>query len=176
MLDLFYSVWIPMTSYKYRSSEKSIFQIGKLGYGKWRRSKNWFSVIGVFLSALQAIIIAWKCLWKETCSSPYIQCWSQNIQALWEESQLILLLPVEMEDWISLHFCWFGASLVAQMVKNLPAMQETRVQSLRQEDPLEKGMATHFRILAWRISLTETPSRLQSVGSQRVGHEWMTKS
>ena len=57
------------------------------------------------------------------------------------------------------------------MVKNLPAMQETRVQSLRQEDPLEKGMATHFRILAWRISLTETPSRLQSVGSQRVGHE-----
>ena len=104
MLDLFYSVWIPMTSYKYRSSEKSVFQIGKLGYGKWRRSKNWFSVIGVFLSALQAIIIAWKCLWKETCSSPYIQCWSQNIQALWEESQLILLLPVEMEDWISFTF------------------------------------------------------------------------
>ena len=104
MLDLFYSVWIPMTSYKYRSSEKSVFQIGKLGYGKWRRSKNWFSVIGVFLSALQAIIIAWKCLWKETCSSPYIQCWSQNIQALWKESQLILLLPVEMEDWISFTF------------------------------------------------------------------------
>ena len=57
------------------------------------------------------------------------------------------------------------------MVKNLPAMQETRVQSLHQEDPLEKGMATHFCILAWRISLTEMPSRLQSVGSQRVLHD-----
>ena len=57
------------------------------------------------------------------------------------------------------------------MVKNLPAMQETRVQSLGQEDPLEKRMATHSTILAWRIPLTEKPSRLQSMGSQRVGHD-----
>ena len=58
------------------------------------------------------------------------------------------------------------ASLVAQMVKNLPAMQETWVQSLGQEDPLEKGMATHSNILAWRIPWTEEPGRLQSIGLQ----------
>ena len=55
-------------------------------------------------------------------------------------------------------------------VKNLPAMQETRVQSLGGEDPLEKGMAAHSRILAWRIPWTEEPGGLQSMGSQRVGH------
>ena len=63
------------------------------------------------------------------------------------------------------------ASLVAQMVKNLPAMQETQVQSLGSEDPLEKGMATHFSILAWRIPWTEDPGGLHSMGSQRVGHD-----
>ena len=62
------------------------------------------------------------------------------------------------------------ASLVAQMIKRLPAMQETRVQSLGWEDPLEKEMATHSSILAWRIPWTEEPGRLQSTGSQRVGH------
>ena len=61
-------------------------------------------------------------------------------------------------------------SLVAQLVKNLPAVQETRVQSLGWEDPLEKEMATHSSILAWKISWTEEPGGLQSMGSQRVGH------
>ena len=56
-------------------------------------------------------------------------------------------------------------SLVAQMVKSLPAVQETWVQSLGREDPLEKEMATHSRILAWRIPWTEEPGRLQSIGS-----------
>ena len=60
----------------------------------------------------------------------------------------------------------------AQMVKNLPAMQETRVQSLSQEDPLEKGMAAHSSVLAWRIPWTEEPGGLlQSMESQRVGHD-----
>ena len=63
------------------------------------------------------------------------------------------------------------ASLVAQMVEHLPTMQETRVRSLGGEDPLEKEMATHFSILAWRIPWTEEPGRLQSMGSQRVGHD-----
>ena len=63
------------------------------------------------------------------------------------------------------------ASLVAQTVKNLPAMQETWVQSLGQEDPLEEEMATHSSILAWKIPWTEEPGRLQSEGSQRVGHD-----
>ena len=58
------------------------------------------------------------------------------------------------------------ASLVAQMIKNLPVIQETWVQSLGQEDPLEKGMATHSTILAWRIPWTEEPGGLASMGSQ----------
>ena len=62
------------------------------------------------------------------------------------------------------------ASLVAQMVKNLLVMQ-TQVQSLDRKDPLEKGMATHSSTLAWKIPWTEKPGRLQSMGSQRVGHD-----
>ena len=61
-------------------------------------------------------------------------------------------------------------ALVSQIVKNLPAMQETRVQSLGREDPLEKGMATHSSILAWRIPCIEEPVGLKSKGWQRVGH------
>ena len=60
---------------------------------------------------------------------------------------------------------------MAQTVKNLPAMQETQVQSLSWEDPLEKGLATHSSILAWRIPWTEEPGRPQSMGSQRVRHD-----
>ena len=63
------------------------------------------------------------------------------------------------------------ASLAAQTGKNLPAMQETQVQSLGQEDPLEKGMTTHSSIPAWRIPWTEEPGGLQSMGSQSVRHD-----
>jgi len=63
------------------------------------------------------------------------------------------------------------ASLVAQMAKNLPAMWETQVRSLGQEDPLEKEMETHSIILTWRIPWTEEPGRLQSMGFQRVRHD-----
>ena len=65
-------------------------------------------------------------------------------------------------------------SLVAQIVKSLPAMQETWVQSLGWEDPLEKKMATHSSILAWEIPWMEEPGWLQSMGSQRVRHDWTT--
>ena len=65
---------------------------------------------------------------------------------------------------------------MAQTVQNLPAMQETRVQSLGQEDPLEKGMAIYSSILAWRIPQTEEPGGLQSMGSQRVRHDWPTNT
>ena len=65
----------------------------------------------------------------------------------------------------------FSSSLVAQRLKCLPAMWETWVRSLGREDPLEKEMATHSSILAWRIPWTEEPGRLQSMGSQRVGHD-----
>ena len=62
-------------------------------------------------------------------------------------------------------------SLVAQTVKRLPAMQETQVQSLGREDPLEKEMATHSSTLTWKIPWMEEPGRLQSMGSQTVGHD-----
>ena len=78
---------------------------------------------------------------------------------------------------VVLSFMEFGVldqymtSLVAQMVKNMPAVQETWVQSLGQKDSLEKEMATHSSILAWRIPWTEEPRGLQSMGFQRVGHD-----
>ena len=65
-------------------------------------------------------------------------------------------------------------SLVAQMVKCLSTMQETRVWSLGQEDPLEKEMAIHSNSISWKMPWTEEPGRLQSMGSQRVGHDWAT--
>ena len=63
---------------------------------------------------------------------------------------------------------------MAQRLKRLPARRETRIQSLGREDPLEKEMATHSSILAWKIPWTEEPGRLHSTGSQRVGHDWVT--
>ena len=66
--------------------------------------------------------------------------------------------------------------MVAQTVKNLPAMKETWVWSLGREDPLEKGMTTHSSIIAWRILWTEDPSGLQFMGLQRVRLDWVTKA
>ena len=66
---------------------------------------------------------------------------------------------------------WQLASLVAQTEKNLPAMQETQVLSLDQEDPLKKGMTTHSRILSWEIPWTEKPGGLQSIRSQKVRYD-----
>ena len=67
--------------------------------------------------------------------------------------------------------CVYHIFLVAQLVKNPPAMQETWVQSLGWEDPLEKGMATHSSILVWRIPWTEEPDRLESTGLKRARHD-----
>ena len=69
---------------------------------------------------------------------------------------------------------WYTTSLVAQTVKRLSTMRETWVRSLGREDPLEKEMAIQSSAIAWKIPWTEEPDRLQSVGSQRVGHEWAT--
>ena len=69
-------------------------------------------------------------------------------------------------SWVSVR-----VSLVVQMVKRLPAVWETQVRSLGWEHPLEKEMATHSSTLAWKIPWTEEPGRLQSMGSQRVGHD-----
>ena len=84
----------------------------------------------------------------------------------------ILVAYLQVELLINMGFLlYFEASLVAQMVKRLPAMLETRVRSLGREDPLEKEMATHSSTLAWRIPWREEPGRLQSMGSQRVRHD-----
>ena len=66
---------------------------------------------------------------------------------------------------------FLGASLMVQTVKHLPTMRETRVRSLSREVPLEKEMATHSSTLAWKIPWMEEPGRLQSMGSQRAGHD-----
>ena len=85
------------------------------------------------------------------------------------------VLSQDRQDSVGEHFnitaVLLRSFLVAQMVQNLPAMWETWVRSLGQEDPLEKGMATHSSILAWRIPWTEDPGGLQSMGSQRVRHD-----
>ena len=79
-----------------------------------------------------------------------------------------------MSNFKILYYQVRGASLVAQTLKNLPAMRETCVLSLDWEDPLEKKMAKHSSILAWRIPWKEEPDGLQSVGLHRVRHNWTT--
>ena len=70
-----------------------------------------------------------------------------------------------------MYIAWNSTSLVAQRVKRLSTMRETRVRSLGWEDPLEKEIAIHFRTIAWKIPWTEEPGRLQPMGSQRIGHD-----
>ena len=86
----------------------------------------------------------------------------------WKKKDVSFLVKSEMDH----NGCMFlrEASLVAQTVKRLPTMQKTQVQSLGREDLLEKEMATHSIVLAWRIPWTKEPCGLQSMGSQRIGH------
>ena len=80
----------------------------------------------------------------------------------------ISCVSINVKVYQNVYLKW--ASLVAQMVKNLPAVWETWVQYLGWENPLEEGMATHSNVLAWRIPWTEELGRLQSMGPQRAGH------
>ena len=95
----------------------------------------------------------------------------------WLAAAVRNILVIEASHKASRHLInpnpWW-ASLVAQRLKHLPGMWETRVQSLGWEDPLEKEMTTHSSTLAWRIPRKEEPGRLQSMGLQRVGHDWAT--
>ena len=84
---------------------------------------------------------------------------------------LISCTDVVYKPSFKLYVLSWQASLVAQTVKRLPTMWETQVRSLGWEDPLEKKMAPHTSTLAWKIPWTEEPGRLQSMGSQRVGHD-----
>ena len=102
---------------------------------------------------------------------------------IWSLVPLPFLKPAWTFGGSQFTYCWSLAwrilsisltSLVAQMVKRLSTIQESRVWALGWEDPLEKEMAIHSSTIAWKIPWTEEPSRLQSMGSQRVGHDWVT--
>ena len=79
-----------------------------------------------------------------------------------------MIFPIILVSFSEKYYTKIWASLVAQLLKNPPAMHETQVRSLGWEDPLEEGKATHSSILSWRIPWTEEPGELQSMGSQRV--------
>ena len=119
-------------------------------------------------------ILAWRIPWTEK-PGRLQSMGSQRVGHDWATSPSPLYIGKEVCMHIYIYLFIYRASLVAQKVKNLPAMQETQVQPLSQEDPLEKGMATHSSILACRISWTEDPGGLQSMESQRVRHDWSTK-
>ena len=103
-----------------------------------------------------------------------------SIQVIFKNLCLFKLYSAYPGDLCKIYYIinpyYIGIFPVAQMVKNLPTMKETRVWSLSREDPLEKGMATHSSILAWRIPWTEEPGGLQSMGSQRVRQHWVTNT
>ena len=97
-----------------------------------------------------------------------------DTERMWYTYTEILYEQILLKESISIRGN-FGkkASLVTQVVNNPPTVQETWVLYLGQEDPLEKEMATHSSILSWEIPWTEEPDGLQSIGSQRVGHDWV---
>ena len=102
--------------------------------------------------------------------------WSFRLSSIHVSSEVVVdLLEKYLLQLLSYWYYFTFAeplSLVAKRLKCLPLMRETWVSSLGREDPLEKEMATHSSILAWRIPWTEDPGGLQSMGSQRVGHDW----
>ena len=115
-------------------------------------------------------------------TEPSSQICSNIIRCCWWSSHLAVSAPhlavSAPYKWLFMHRANrpLGASLVAQMVKNLPIMLKAWVWSLGREDPLQKRMATHSSILAWRIPWTEEPGGLQSMGLQRVGQDRVTKN
>ena len=111
----------------------------------------------LYIGWINSKILLWASLVAQMVKNP------PAVQETWVQS-LGCKDPVEKE--MATDSSILGASLVAQMVKNLPAMQESEFRSLGQEDPWEKGMTTHSSILIWRISWTEEPGRLQSMGLQ----------
>ena len=99
----------------------------------------------------------------------HVSCIGRQILNHWTTSKVLPFIYI----YTNIHFSGSSENLV---VKNLPAMQETWVLCLGWEDPLGKGVATYSRILAWRVPWTEEPDGLQSMGSQRVGHDWATNT
>ena len=109
---------------------------------------------------------SWKMMLWKCCSQHASKCGKEMLSIC-----VKFLFPTHLEI---VFFNGFWASLVAQRLRRLPPMRETWVWSLGREDPQEKEMATHISPLAWKIRWMEEPGRLQSVGLQRVGHDWAT--
>ena len=125
----------------------------------WYSSANLSIVGGIFL----VYVLAQTGIhWMKKTEASHIKLWP--VLQFLTRGLLLWLFTI----------AFFGVSLVAQIVMNLPTMQETWVPSLGWEDPLEEEMATHSSILAWKFPWTEEPDGLQSMGSQRVGHDWAT--
>ena len=126
--------------------------------GTWTSSALW----AYFLISQVEIIV----------TVPLLELFVDNLGNQWKVfswlSGILLAFSILMVPQLPL------TSPVAQTVKSLPAVQETQVLSLGQEDPLEKEIATHSNTLAWKIPWVEEPGRLQSMGSQRAGHNWET--
>ena len=132
--------------------------------------KQWETFFSWALKSLQMVTAAMKLKdipWKKSYDKS-IQCIKKQRHHFADKG-----LSSQSYDFSSSHV-WMTTSLVAQMVKRLPAMWETQVRSLGGEDLLEKEMATHSSTLAWKIPWMEEPGGLQSMGSQRVGHDWAT--
>ena len=123
------------------------------------------SVHGIF----QARILEWVAISYSRGSSPPSD-WTHIHMYPSSAGRFFTTVPLGNPNYFLRH----ESSLVAQTVKHLPTMWETWVQTLGQEVLLEKEMVTHSSILAWKIPWMEEPSRLQSMGSQRVGHDWAT--
>ena len=119
--------------------------------------------------ATHSRILAWEILWTEEPDGLQ-SIGSQKSRHHWVTEHA----HPHMHQFIRKDTTQEQASPVAQMVKHLPAMWETWVRSLGWEDPLEKEMATHSTIFVWKIPWKEEPGKLQSMGSQRVGHNWAT--
>ena len=132
------------------------------------RSLGWEDPLEKEMAA-HSSILAWKTPWTaEPGRLP-----SMGSQRVGHDWTLLLSVAKPSKSFMG-HLINCGVSLVVQMVKCLSAMQETQVRSLGWEDPLEKEMAGHSSILAWKIPWTAEPGRLLSMGSQRVGHSWAT--
>ena len=162
-----------------------------MGCGLLRRGgvtwERWLSSVEDSLRRGLAVSSQWL-RWVEFC--PSRRCWSPDSStpvnlcrwSRWSRlDEIIRMSPNPIwcyqkgEIWTEIDMGrGTRTSLVAQTVKRLSTMWETWVQSLGWEDPLEKEMAIHSSTIAWKISWTEEPGRLQSMGSQRVGHDWVT--
>ena len=115
-------------------------------------------------------------VWITTNCEKFWKRWEYQTTwpASWEGQEATVRTGHGTTDWFQIGKGVRQASLVAQRLKHLPATRETSIRSLGWEDPLEKEMATHCSILAWRIPWTKEPGGLQSMGPQKVGHDWAT--